>query len=515
MPEASYNVGAAAAPENFSDVLHDWMERAPWLALSVVAHALVILILIAIPWEQLEKPPPAGVLHVASLPEAELFEDPPPEETPEILEEPEVVDPTVVDVNLPPEEPNTLADELDVAEGDPLDLARAPFEGRFENDVIGISGNAGGGKYGQRFGKGPGRGKAGGSGGTEPTLRDALEWLVRHQSSDGSWDCDGFDTNCGKLGPNVCDGKGESTHDVGVTGLALLAFLGDGSTTREGPYKEQVARGLAWLKLQQDPDTGLIGERIGHAFLYNHAIATLALCEAYHFSKSPLLKRPAQDAVNFLSTARNPYGAWRYDVPPSGDNDTSVTGWCVLALGSARDAELLVDEQAFQGALAWFDEATDPVTGRCGYDSIGSASSRITRVNDQFPTERGEAMTAVALLGRFFLGQDPDDVPVMARHAELLRARPPVWDPESRGIDLYYWYYASYAMYQMGGSRYWEPWNRAMKAAVVDSQRKDGDERGSWDPQVDPWGFSGGRVYSTALMALCLEVYFRYSRLAR
>jgi hypothetical protein len=54
----------------------------------------------------------------------------------------------------------------------------------------------------------------------------------------------------------------------------------------------------------------------------------------------------------------------------------------------------------------------------------------------------------------------------------------------------------------------------AMKAAVVDSQRKDGDERGSWDPQVDPWGFSGGRVYSTALMALCLEVYFRYSRTA-
>jgi hypothetical protein len=32
---------------------------------------------------------------------------------------------------------------------------------------------------------------------------------------------------------------------------------------------------------------------------------------------------------------------------------------------------------------------------------------------------------------------------------------------------------------------------------------------GSWDP--DPlWGGYGGRVYSTAVGALCLEVYYRY-----
>jgi len=50
-----------------------------------------------------------------------------------------------------------------------------------------------------------------------------------------------------------------------------------------------------------------------------------------------------------------------------------------------------------------------------------------------------------------------------------------------------------------------------MKAAVVSSQRKDGSATGSWDP-IGPWGFSGGRVYSTALGVLCLEVYFRYAR---
>ena len=56
------------------------------------------------------------------------------------------------------------------------------------------------------------------------------------------------------------------------------------------------------------------------------------------------------------------------------------------------------------------------------------------------------------------------------------------------------------------GGRHWKAWNKALKPAVVDSQRRDGDFMGSWDP-AGPWGFEGGRVYSTALMALCLEVY--------
>ena len=71
-------------------------------------------------------------------------------------------------------------------------------------------------------------------------------------------------------------------------------------------------------------------------------------------------------------------------------------------------------------------------------------------------------------------------------------------------------YYGTYAMFQMGG-KYWKEWNKAMKSAVVESQRKDGSSKGSWDP-VGPWGYAGGRVYSTATMVLCLEVYFRYAK---
>ena len=68
------------------------------------------------------------------------------------------------------------------------------------------------------------------------------------------------------------------------------------------------------------------------------------------------------------------------------------------------------------------------------------------------------------------------------------------------------------AMYQVGGT-YWRKWNEAMKLAIVQSQHPNGSgaRTGAWDP-IGAWGPDCGRVVSTALMAMCLEVYYRYDR---
>lgn len=339
-----------------------------------------------------------------------------------------------------------------------------------------------------------------GKGPERQALDRALLWLREHQSVDGSWDADGFSERCAG---STCEGPGAPLSDVGVTALALLAFLGDGHSSRHGDFRETVARGLLWLRDNQDPETGNVGEIQDFTWVYGHAAATLALCEALVFAEDPHLRTAAQKAVACILRARNPGGGWRYGTTPDGSNDTSVTGWMIAALHAARIAAIPADyDPAFAGALSFIDSVTDQASGRVGYSHFGEPSSRLP-TNEHFPREKGEAMTAVGLLCRILLGQRPEAHPILKKHAELIRSKPPVWEPNGYGIDTYYWYYGTYAL-QFLGKPYWPVWEKAMKAALLDSQRLDGHAVGSWDP-IDVWGFVGGRVYTTALMALCLE----------
>ena len=85
----------------------------------------------------------------------------------------------------------------------------------------------------------------------------------------------------------------------------------------------------------QQQENGLFGSDASHDFCYDHAIATYAMCEAYGLSNYTLLKPTAQKAVNYLESHRNPYSVWRYQ-PRDNDNDTSITGWCIMAYESGQ-----------------------------------------------------------------------------------------------------------------------------------------------------------------------------------
>ncbi len=113
-------------------------------------------------------------------------------------------------------------------------------------------------------------------------------------------------------------------------------------------------------------------------------------------------------------------------------------------------------------------------------------------------------MTAEAMVCRHFLGL-PADEPDAAREAGnfLLEEL-----PGQGRANLYYWYYATMAMHQLQGD-YWQTWNRALRKALVETQRIDGTYAGSWDTN-DVWAGYGGRIYTTAMGALCLEVYYRF-----
>ena len=85
--------------------------------------------------------------------------------------------------------------------------------------------------------------------------------------------------------------------------------------------------------------------------------------------------------------------------------------------------------------------------------------------------------------------------------------------PQRTQMNYYYWYYGSLAMRQYGGDE-WTQWNERLRELLVQDQIQVGLLAGSWDPN-DLWGRYGGRIYSTALATLCLEVYYRYMPLYR
>lgn len=76
-------------------------------------------------------------------------------------------------------------------------------------------------------------------------------------------------------------------------------------------------------------------------------------------------------------------------------------------------------------------------------------------------------------------------------------------------VDMYYNYYATQAMFQVGG-RYWKNWNYYMRDLLIRTQVPNGHMRGSWMFDNDHSNQIGGRFYSTCMACLILEVYYRY-----
>ncbi len=327
----------------------------------------------------------------------------------------------------------------------------------------------------------------GGSAETEAAVEAALVWLHNSQSPDGRWNAARFGAGRGLAADGRDRLQAGARADTGVTGLALLAYLGAGHTHAEGDYKQTVRDGLNFLVAAQAADGSLGGDAELYAFMYCHGMATFALGEAYAMTGDATYLPALRKAVNFSLRAQSPAtGGWRYR--PHDPGDTSQLGWQVMALKSAELGGLPLPATYRAGASRFLVSVAGGAGG-------GLASYR--------PGEQcTPAMTAEALVCRQFLGLS--EAALADEAADLILQNPPGNGP----ANVYYWYYGTLALHPFQDHR-WEAWNEALSTTLVESQITDGDLAGSWD--VDPvWGNHGGRVYSTAMGALCLEVYYRY-----
>lgn len=336
----------------------------------------------------------------------------------------------------------------------------------------------------------------GGSEASESAVERGLAWLAAHQFEDGGW----------RFDLKACPGCGGQCKDSGLvesttasTGMALLCFLGAGYTQDEGPYQEVVSAGLYYLvdKMLITSnggdlrDNSLLDELIDgqpqfrrSGDMYCHGIATLALCEAYAMTRDKSLAAPAQQAVNFIVYAQHKNGGWRY--APKEPGDTTVSGWQVTALKSALLGKLEVPRSVWYRASDYFDSVQDDRGATYGYQS---------------PDKSRRSTSVVGLFSRMILGWPKNHPPLKKGMSRIAKQYP---DQN----HMYFNYYATQALFHTGGPG-WERWNPRMREYLVNTQATTGHEAGSW--YIDEhWSQTGGRIYSTALAILTLEVYYRY-----
>ena len=317
---------------------------------------------------------------------------------------------------------------------------------------------------------------------TEAAVARGLRWLSKHQNADGSWSLDRFNRSSGC----TCSAPGIHSNSAG-TSLALLPFLGAGQTHLVGHYRESVARGLRWLIAHQKQNGDLRADSAGNSGMYAQGQCAIVLCETFFMTGDEELRVPAQRAIDFIVDAQHGAGGWRYQ--PRQKGDTSVFGWQLMALQSARAANLTVPAETLTLASQYLD-------------SVQSSDGALYA----YQGSRGpdHVMTAEALLCRMYLGWTTSD-PGLQRGMDYL-ANDHL--PEDVAANIYYWYYATQALHHVGGSK-WERWNRQMRSILVKKQKKRGHEAGSWDPQHSH-DRGGGRLYATALATCTLEVYYRH-----
>ncbi|WP_010582454.1 prenyltransferase/squalene oxidase repeat-containing protein [Schlesneria paludicola] len=338
--------------------------------------------------------------------------------------------------------------------------------------------------------------KYGGSEESERAVERSLKWLSSVQESNGRWSSSRHGGGSVDKDPHGQPRLGGGKHaDSGVTGLVILSFLGAGYTHEKGGYTNEVKQAIDWLISQQLENGYLGGDATQYDQNYCHAIATFALAEAYAMQKDgntfPELQNAVRRGVYMISAMQNDDGGWRYG--KGGKSDMSMFGWQLMALKSAVNAGIPVPEKTRKGMVSFLDS-------RARLKHAGTHGGLAGYKIDDRPTP---AMTAEALFCRQMFSLRGDDATSLEA-VKFLRDNL----PRLRDYDEYYWYYGTLAMHNSDDES-WKEWNESLRDLLVSMQRQEGQLAGSWDPR-GKWAGIGGRLYSTALSTMCLEVYYRY-----
>ncbi|MBK8974852.1 MAG: hypothetical protein IPM29_02915 [Planctomycetes bacterium] len=314
--------------------------------------------------------------------------------------------------------------------------------------------------------------------------RSREAWVTRVQCADGRYPAAWAEPST--------EAPPAAAGDLLATALTVLALLGDGTTTKAGLFQAELQRALGWLVAQCD-DRGRLALRTDPDWLLDHAVATAALAEAARLCSDPALRQRLDAPLRVLAGHLQRAGR---SVAPE------CLLWCRIAARSAlRSAELRgdADDDDPAGALA---AAVD----RLAAAVLGVDADRDTGAADDDADARA---LAVRILLRSLAPDREPGAPVPELERLVARLSEGAW-PELTDDPLALWY-ATLAAYRQGAPA-WRAFERGLDELVVRTQLRDGPLRESWAPR-GALGERTGRVGTTAVHVLILELYYRYSAL--
>ena len=303
----------------------------------------------------------------------------------------------------------------------------------------------------------------------------ALDYLQITQNDDGSWG---------------------DKYQSAMTGFALLAYLGHCETPRSVKYGDTVSLAMTYLtdlgmrnggRLSVMPENSI-------QWVYEHAIATYALAEAYTFCKQlrhpfPNLKEVTKMAGDRIGDGHADRGGWNYkysNSPNQGDN--SVGFWQIQALKACKHTGIWPDSKFKRTArnAVEFLEKVQGEDGAIGYRTDPKRSPDLT----------GGGVLCMQIWGEGDSRAAKKGIDWIRKNSKFKWA--------DKSANLYYHYYNAQAMINAGG-RDWDWYNAMFRDQLIDAQNEDG----SWRQNVGNHGPINTHM-ATCLAALTLEVYYRF-----
>ena len=330
------------------------------------------------------------------------------------------------------------------------------------------------------------------NGGTEKcedAVVNGLRFLKKTQNKDGSW---------------------STQKQVGMTGLALLAFLGHCETTMSEEFGETVFSAITYLVNKAMKNKGKLGTDFkDNHWCYEHGIAVYAIAEAYTLCQKsfgeniPNLPEAVQASTQFLINSQHQGGGWDYAYSEDSGRggDLSIVGWHLQALKAADHTGLELKN------------LTRSV--RAGLDYSATCRNSNGAFGYSGPVLHGDGTTlaAVGALSFQIWGKSSSKE---ARGACKFIDENMKFGWNTADADLYGHYYAAQCMINFGGDP-WKRYNEKFRDEVLKNQRPDGSFKpvgGGQKLNAVGGSFAGSgkfaEHYRACLSVLMLEVYYRF-----